>query len=334
MGETYIPATPFAKKLAKERNISLAGLSPTGPFGEMRARDIPDTAPSPGPLRATKLAAAMARGMGINLADVTGTGYGGKVTKADILAHSGGAAREAAVPAVEGETRRKLTGMRKVVARRMLQSHLDIPPVTHTVKVDVTALLEMRRSLQEMGQKYSINDFVLLATARALDQNRFMLVSLEGDDIVQKDRVNLGMAVALSEGLVVPVIRDADALDLPALSRTAKDLAKRARENRLLPDEYAGSTFSVTNLGMYQVEAFTPIINQPDAAILGVCCVEEELCLKDGQVAVRQVMRTCLTYDHRLLDGADAAKFQLEVKRLLEHPAALMLKQGGTDSGK
>jgi len=133
------------------------------------------------------------------------------------------------------------------------------------------------------------------------------------------------MAVSTDTGLIVPVINDADKLSLEALSAKAKDLALRARENKLDMDEYKGSTFTVSNLGMFGVESFTPIINQPDAAILGVCSVEDELALEEGNVVQKKKMKISLTYDHRLLDGAVAAKFQQEIKKLLENPMEILL---------
>lgn len=151
-------------------------------------------------------------------------------------------------------------------------------------------------------------------------------MSLDGDQVIQRAHVNLGMAVALDAGLIVPVIRDADRMGLDALSAAAKDLASRAKSNKLTPDEYKGSTFSVSNLGMFGIETFTPIVNQPDAAILGVCAVEDELVMDDeGNISKHQVMRLSFTYDHRLIDGAVAAKFVMALRDLLEKPMSIIL---------
>ena len=227
---------------------------------------------------------------------------------------------------MEGDTVEKLTGMRKVVAQRMYTSAVEIPTVTQTVKVDVTALLAFRKKLKEEGHAFSVNDFVLKAVAKALRRHPEILVSLDGEQIIRRAHVNLGMAVALDAGLIVPVIRDADLLSLEALSAKARDLAERARANQLGADEYKGSTFTVSNLGMFGVESFTPIINQPDAAILGVNCTEDELVMEDdGTIAKHQVLRISLTFDHRLLDGAVAAKFEMTVRDLLEHPMDILL---------
>ena len=228
---------------------------------------------------------------------------------------------------MEGDTVVKLMGMRKVVAERMLASHTEIPPVTQNIKVDVTELMKLRKMLLETtGKKYSVNDLILKATAKCLRAHPEMLVSFDGDRIIQRAHVNLGMAVALDNGLIVPVIRDADKLGLDALAAAAKDLATRAKENKLGADEYKGSTFSISNLGMFGIETFTPIINQPDAAILGVCAIQDELALDaEGNVVKKQVMRLSVTLDHRLLDGAVVAKFQMDLRDLLETPMNILL---------
>ena len=300
-------------------------------------------------IRISPLARKIARQMGVDYTAVTGTGPSGRIVKRDILAAAEAApkaaapapaARKSAAPAavsgtafpvknlelMEGDTVEKLTGMRKVVAQRMYTSAVEIPTVTQTVKVDVTALLAFRKKLKEEGHAFSVNDFVLKAVAKALRRHPEILVSLDGEQIIRRAHVNLGMAVALDAGLIVPVIRDADLLSLEALSAKAKDLAERARANQLGADEYKGSTFTVSNLGMFGVESFTPIINQPDAAILGVNCTEDELVMEDdGTIAKHQVLRISLTFDHRLLDGAVAAKFEMTVRDLLEHPMDILL---------
>ena len=293
-------------------------------------------------LRVSPLARKTAAKLGVDLSKLTGSGPSGRIRQQDVLAAANAAqtaapaaaAAPAARPAakgglelMEGDTVVKLAGMRKVVAQRMLQSHTEIPPVTQNTKVDVTELMKFRKMLlAETGSKYSVNDLILKATAKCLRAHPEVLVSLDGDQIIQRAHVNLGMAVALDAGLIVPVIRDADRLGLDALSAAAKDLASRAKSNKLTPDEYKGSTFSVSNLGMFGIETFTPIVNQPDAAILGVCAVENELVMDDqGGISKHQVMRLSFTYDHRLIDGAVAAKFVMALRDLLEKPMSIIL---------
>ena len=300
-------------------------------------------------VRISPLARKTAAKLGVDVTKLTGTGPSGRIRQQDVLA-AASAPQAAAAPApapaaapapapaakpvsktglelMEGDTVAKLAGMRKVVAQRMLQSHTEIPPVTQNTKVDVTELMKFRKMLMaETGNKYSVNDLILKATAKCLRQHPEVLVSLDGDQVIQRAHVNLGMAVALDAGLIVPVIRDADRMGLDALSAAAKDLASRAKNNKLTPDEYKGSTFSVSNLGMFGIETFTPIVNQPDAAILGVCAVQDELVMDDeGNISKHQVMRLSFTYDHRLIDGAVAAKFVMALRDLLEKPMSIIL---------
>ena len=332
--------------------VGAPAAAPTAPAAAPAAAPAPAPAAEAAPARDKKirispLARKIARQMGVDYTAVAGTGPSGRIIKRDILAAAESApkaapaaqkaAATAAAPAgtafpvknlelMEGDTVEKLTGMRKVVAQRMYTSAVEIPTVTQTVKIDVTALLAFRKQLKEAGHPFSVNDLVLKAVAKALRQHPEMLVSLDGEQIIHRAHVNLGMAVALDTGLIVPVIRDADLLSLEALSAKAKDLAERARNNQLGADEYKGSTFTVSNLGMFGVESFTPIINQPDAAILGVNCTEDELVMEeDGTIARHQVMRISLTFDHRLLDGAVAARFEMTVRDLLEHPMDILL---------
>ena len=238
-------------------------------------------------------------------------------------------APKAGLELMEGDTVVKLTGMRKVVAERMLASHTEIPPVTQNIKVDVTELMKFRKMLlAETGKKYSVNDLVLKAIAKCLTQHPEILVSFDeaNHQIIQRKHVNIGMAVALDAGLITPVIRDADKMGLDTLAATAKDLAARAKENKLLPDEYKGSTITVSNLGMFGIETFTPIINQPDSVIVGVCAIEDELQMDDeGKLSKHQVMRLSVTLDHRTLDGAVVAKFEMDLRDILQNPMSIVL---------
>ncbi len=312
-----VAATPYAKKLASEAGIALSDVPASGKHGEVKAADVEK-------VKATPLAQRIATGLGVDLAGVAGSGHAGKVTKDDVLA-------AAAAPAATSMevTRKPLTGMRKVIADRMTQSHLQIPPVTHNMSNDVTALLALRETInagREKDKRISINDFIVKACAIAVSENDMVRSSIEGNELVTKAATNIGFAVGLEDGLIVPVIRDADKLSLSKLSEKAKELAGRARNGGLRPDEYSGSTFTISNLGMFQVDSFTPIINQPDAAIMGVNRVRDELALDaEGNVVVKKVVTLSLTYDHRILDGMNAAKFQLRVKELLENPMEILI---------
>ncbi len=331
-----ITAAPAAAPAAAESVPAAASPSAAAPTADGRR------------IRISPLARKTAAKLGVtDFAAIVGSGTSGRITQKDILAAaeamktapapaplsvaaasaSEPAAPKAGLELMEGDTVVKLSGMRKVVAERMLHSHTEIPPVTQNTKVDVTELMKFRKLLlAETGRKYSVNDLILKATAKMLRQHPEILVSYDNGQMIQRAHVNIGMAVALEAGLIVPVIRDADRLGLDALADSAKDLASRAKGNKLLPDEYKGSTFSVSNLGMFGIETFTPIVNQPDAAILGVCAVQDELTLaEDGSVSKRQVMRLSFTYDHRLIDGATAAKFVMDLRDLLQSPMCIVL---------
>lgn len=315
--------------------------------------EVPAAAPAPAPaakadgsrIRISPLARKTAAKLGVDYQNLTGSGPSGRIVQKDILAAAEAAKQQpapvaeapAAAPApaaksgelelMDGDEVVKLAGMRKVVAERMAKAAREIPTVTQNVKIDVTKLVAFRKQINETsGQKFSMNDFILKAVANALRANPHILVSIDGNQIIKRAHVNLGMAVALDDGLIVPVIRDADKLSLSQISATAKDLAVRARENKLAMDEYKGSTFTISNLGMFGVETFDPIINQPDAGILGVCAVQDELDMDDeGKIFKKQVMRISFTFDHRLIDGAVAAKFELAIKELLEDPMRILL---------
>lgn len=329
---------------------SAPAAAPAAPAAEAAPAAAPAAAAAPvaaangARVRISPLARKTAAKLGVNYAGIAGTGPSGRIVLKDILAAAEAqknapapAAEAAPAPApaakagglelMEGDTVEKLTGMRKVVAQRMLQSHTEIPPVTQNIKVDVTALMKFRKTLlAETGEKYSVNDLVLKAVAKCLKTHPEILVSYDGDQVIHRAHVNIGMAVALDTGLIVPVIRDADKMSLSELARTAKDLASRAKENKLLPDEYKGSTITVSNLGMFGIETFTPIINQPDAAIVGVCAIQDELDMdEEGKLFKKQVMRLSVTLDHRLIDGAVLAKFQMDLRDLLEKPMSILL---------
>lgn len=298
-------------------------------------------------VRISPLAKKTAAKLGVDYTTVAGSGPKGRIVQRDILA-AAEAAKAAPVPVaaapapmvaapipvaagtvelMEGDEVVKLAGMRKVIAERMTKSAQEIPTVTQNVKIDVTDLLAFRKKVnEELGVKYSLNDYILKATAKALKNNKHILVSIDGDKIIKRAHVNIGMAVALDDGLIVPVLRDVDKMSLGEVSATARDLAERAKTNKLEMDEYKGSTFSISNLGMFGVETFDPIINQPDSGILGVCAVQDELVMDDeGNITKRQFMRISFTFDHRLIDGATAAKFELAIKELLENPMKVLL---------
>lgn len=321
-----IPATPYAKKLASDNGIDLADVQPTGRYGEIRAIDV-ENAVNAQP-KATPLARAMAADMGIDLKTVAGSGYRGKITSADLTPEEA-AQVEAAVKEIEEILeRRKLSGMRKVIAQRMSASHTEIPNVTQNIKVDVTELLALRAKInqgKEKADKVSVNDLIIKAVGKAVAEYERFRMTLEGDEYVIYNQINVGMAVGTADGLLVPVIRDVDKKSLVEVSKKAKELAGKAREGKLMPDDMGDGRITISNIGMYGTHSFTPIINQPEASIVGVCGTEDELALKDGEVVVRKKMMICVTFDHRILNGTEVCEFESYLKNLLENPISILI---------
>lgn len=338
-------ATPQARRLSDELGINLSSVTPTGPAGEIRAADVLGAVQSQGtvPARISPLAEQAAARSGLDLAAVSGSGAGGRMLRRDVVeqataadatrrfVEASGTLAPSATPVGEqaADTRAALVGMRKVIAQRMLESHRSIPPVTLNAVADVDALARLRAEINGGAgatRKFSYNDFLLLATAKAVRECPWMRVSLDGESVVERGAVNIGMAVALEQGLIVPVIHHADGMTISELADRSRDLATRARERKLEIDEMQGGTFTVTNLGMYGITTFTPIINPPEAAILGVGRIREELYLAaEGRAAARQVIDLSLTADHRLIDGAQGALFLKRLIELLENPATILV---------
>jgi len=225
--------------------------------------------------------------------------------------------------------------MRRVIAEKMLRSHLQIPPVTLITRADVTELSAFRVRLNAASaesaeyrgaRKVSYTDFILRAVALALREHPLLNSVVEGDRVVAQNEINIGIAVALETGLMVPVVRGADALSVRQIAAATRELADRARSGTLGPDECAGGTFTVTNLGMHGVTEFTPLINIPESAILGVGAIEEALRTSAaGGIESRKLMSLCLTHDHRHIDGAPAAAFLGRIKSLLENCWSLVV---------
>lgn len=308
-------ATPYARKLAAEQGVDLSQVKPSGAHGEVVGADV----------KASSVARRMAEANGLDLAGIQGSGHDGKIMKADVerVLQSG---RRITVD--HSEKRSRLSGMRKVISERMLKSASEIPSAVLMMSADVTELLEVRAKANagvEKENKLTINDFVVRATAKALAQSPEFRTRLEGNELVSFDYVNLGVAIGVNGGLLVPVVQDADKMTLSEISAAVKDLVTRAKNNKLSPDEMKGSCFSVSNLGSYGVDFSTPIINQPDSGILGVGGIRDELSLENGQVVVRKMMGLSLTFDHRINDGVPAAQFLGRIKALLENPISILI---------
>ncbi len=267
----------------------------------------------------TPAARKLAKEHSIDLALMTGTGPRGRITREDVqkIIDSGGqVAPSAAAPAAAEDI--PLRGMRKVIAERMHQSLQGSAQLTISTEVDVTQLIDRR---QEVRQAFNVTytDFIVQACAHALRQHPRMNAHLEGDIIRANTAIHVGLAVALDEGLIVPVVRDADKKSLKDIAAEAKTLAEKARASQLKLEEVSGGTFTVSNLGMYGVDAFTPIINTPQSGILGVGRIVEKPVIHRGEVTRRSMMVLSLTFDHRVIDGAPAGAFLRTVADLLAH---------------
>lgn len=321
-----VPATPYAKKIAADNGINLADVQPSGRYGEIRAIDV-ENAINAKP-KATPLAKAMAADRGLDLSTVTGSGYRGKITSADLTSLEAANVAAAVKEIEEILERRKLSGMRKVIAQRMSASHTEIPNVTQNIKVDVTELLALRAKInqgKEKADKVSVNDLIIKAVGKAVAEFERFRMTLDGEEYVIHNQIHIGMAVGTADGLLVPVIRDVDKKSLIEVSQKAKELAKKAREGKLMPDEMGDGRITISNIGMYGTHSFTPIINQPEASIVGVCGTEDELALQDGEVVVRKKMMICVTFDHRILNGTEVCEFESYLKNLLENPISILI---------
>ncbi|HET7580068.1 MAG TPA: dihydrolipoamide acetyltransferase family protein [Bacillales bacterium] len=290
-------------------------------------------------VRISPAAKKMAKPHGIVIEELEGTGPGGRITKEDVenAIHSVDstepnpqAERKANGQDKQPEQLIPWTGMRKVIAARMQSSLSDSAQLTITMKADVTQLVTLKEQMAGVLQKnhntkLSLNDFVARAVVLSLQQNKQMNSTYSEEGICLFSQVHLGMAVALNEGLVVPVIRNADQLSLMELSLKIKSLAEEARQGRLATDDMTGSTFTITNLGGYGVEFFTPILNPPETGILGTGAVEDTPVYKDDQLQRRSMLPMSLTFDHRIMDGAPAAQFLSTIKQYLEEPFTILL---------
>lgn len=286
-----------------------------------------------GRLLASPLARRMASERGLDIGQVRGSGPGGRIIKRDVEdAMTAGATMLAgARPAAPGVsaadfTDAPLTQIRKTIARRLAESIGPVPTFYLTAEYDLARVTDMRAAMAAIGPEFkvSVNDIILKAVAVALTQHPEVNSHWMGDKIRQHHRVHVGMAVAIPEGLITPVIFDANTKGLSQISKEARELAKRARERKLQPHEYTGATMSVSNLGMLGIDEFTAIINPPEAAILAVGAVEDKPVVVGGAIEIRKRMRVTMSCDHRVIDGALGAQFLQTLRRLIENPLMLV----------
>jgi pyruvate dehydrogenase E2 component (dihydrolipoamide acetyltransferase) len=321
-GRTFI--SPRARRVAEEQGVEWQALHGTGPEGAIVERDVKAYLEPGQTHKITPVAGRMAEQAGLDWTQLSGTGVGGRVTRKDVAR---AVASTAAAPTREPDEVLEtlpVTGVRAVIAERMAQSASTTARVTLTSEVDASALVELRANLAADGLVVSYNDLFLYVLARALREHPRLNASLQEDAIKLWRRVDIGLAVDTDRGLIVPVVRDVDRKGLTEIARETTALIEAAQQGKLLPGDLRGGTFTLTNLGMYGIDAFTPVINLPECAILGVGRISPRPAVVEQQVVVRQMVWLSLAFDHRLVDGGPAARFLQRVGQLIGHPHLLL----------
>ena len=343
----HIKSSPAARRLARELGVDYTRVMGSGPGGRIVEADVQTasqsgaaataaparmaTGPEP---KASPLAKRLASERGIDLRSVAGTGPGGRIVQSDIenAAATGGRSAAAAPAAASGPQageRVPVKGMRKTIASRMHHSLQESAQLTMDMEVNMEDAVKMRTSLVDEwaneGVKPTYTDIVIKAVAKALQSHPMMNSQFLGNEIALMTEINIGMAVALPEGLVVPVVRNVNQLSIKELARETSRLALAARDGTLGLDDYAGGTFTVTALGMYGVDSFTPIINEPQSGIMGVNRIYDGVEWDGDKPVKTKKMNLSLTWDHRAVDGAPAAEYLVEVRNLLQSPVRLLV---------
>lgn len=296
-----IKASPLARKMAEDKGLDLASIEGSGPGGRIIKRDIESAKAAP--VKATRAAAA--------------------APSAELHAAAG-------ISEVPGE-QKSLSQMRKTIAKRLVEVWQSTPHFYLTMGIDMAAAMKVRKDINaqlaaaEAGYKVSVNDLIVKAAAAALAKFPAMNTGFAGDSLYAFDEVNIGVAVAIEDGLITPTVRNADQKALGAIAREVRELAGRARDKKLKPEEYSAHTFSISNLGMYDIDEFMAVINPPDAAILACGAVKQVPVVVDGELAVGTRMKLTLACDHRVVDGATGAEFLNELRRNLENPMLLLV---------
>jgi len=301
--------SPRARKLVNESVINPRKISGSGPEGRIVEKDVLAYLEQAGyyDLKITPTAKILAREHNIDITEIKGSGPGGRVGKADVLK-------------AQREKPKTLSQMRGIIARRMSQSALNVPHFFSTAVVDMTPIVELRTRLKKSDPdlKISFNDFVVSAVAQPLREFPLVNSVCFGDTYTTHEEINVGVAVSLDDGLIVPVIRNADRKKLSQIGQEGRELAEKARSKKLTPEEYTGGTFTVSNMGMLGVESFTAIINPGEGAILAVGAIQPTPMAVNGDIKVRSIMKMTLSSDHRIIDGATAASFMAVLKEKLE----------------
>lgn len=305
--------TPRAKMTAERKNLDYKTVKGTGPSGLIIERDVLAAAA----VKASPVAKAIAARKGVSVTTVTGTGENGKIVKHDILSGDANLSREDRVIAI--------SGMRKVIADNMMNSVQSMAHAYHKVAVDMSQAKLIRAAFKKAEKKVSFNDIIIMALGRALQEHPRMNALVEDGKITEKGSVNIGIAVAVDNGLIVPTVRDVQNMTLGEIHDESARLIAKTKAGGLKKEDYSGGTFTVSNLGMFGIDEFTAIVNPPQVGILAVGAMTDTPVVRDGQIVVRPIMNLVLTYDHRVIDGAPAAQFLSRVKELLENPYLMIV---------
>ena len=323
-----------ARKLAEEKGVDISTLEGTGPNGRIVEKDVLQAAErgEEAPVKTSPLARKMAEDLGVNVDELQGTGPGGRIVKEDVLNAAQAASKKMAAPAKGPRVVKEtipIRGVRRVIFERMHESLQQTAQLTITMESNAAELVRCRKLLgqgpEEERVRVSYNAFLLKILATVLSEQPHMNASVMDDEICLWESINLGVAVDVGEGLMVPVIRDADKKNVAVIQKELDDLVTKVRSKKLVPDDLQGGTFTLTNLGFLDVEAFTPIINPPESAILGVGSIVEKPVVENGEIKAGQRMMLSLTFDHRIIDGAAGGRFLKRVKTYIENPYRLMV---------
>lgn len=333
-GDTVPVGRPIAAILKQGESLPAQWGSPTehsGTAPEPKAQakeDVPEveepTAENHERVKASPLARRIAHERGLDIAGIAGTGPGGRIVERDVQAAKPTARPASAGPATD--TPVKLNRLRTITAQRTVHAKQEVPHFYLTVETDVEAIIALRGQFEKEGSgKVSINDFVIKACAMALQEMPEVNATFAGENVLRHASVHVGMAVAVPDGLTVPVMHHVETLTLRHIAEASRDLAQKARDNKLMPDELSGSTFSISNMGMLNVDNFVAIINEPNAAIVAVSTAKRQAVVADnGDIVARMRMNVTFSFDHRVVDGAVGARFANVVRGYLENPTRLL----------
>lgn len=316
-------ASPAAKKLASDNAVDFHLIRGTGPQGRIVVKDIEEYLENC-KVKASPTAAKLAEDLSISLKDIN---KNGRIMKDDVLTFR---CPESGYDGAEKEEKRiPLSYLRKVIARRMSESWSISPMVTYNLPVDISQLRVFKDSLKDTfekaGIKLTYNHLVMKICAKVLIEMPYVNGTIDGDELILHDYVNIGLAVSVDNGLLVPNVKNVELKPLLAVAEETEKLIGEARSNKLLPDDMSLGTFTITNVGMYGIESFTPIINQPELAILGIAAIVDTPVAINGKIEIKPMMNLSLTADHRVVDGAEASKFMKRIKEIIENPFLLLL---------